>query len=216
MNMHGPEPGATSEAIVHFNTTESGSGIWWKSAREGLTLLLRAFHESQTPCADTPLIRRLYIDGLTYLLRGLPMELSCEETCRLREAIPRKVLAVPTEHDRHLEREDEAAVIIRAQAAAVARQAWLEYTAEAFTYYAIIGIALALPWLRWLAGHCRRWNERYEIWPRLEARCTASAESVALNGFRMANAAWALRNGKYGKAFRKSAKCGIKQVGRGV
>ena len=55
----------------------------------GLNLLESAISESQYPNSDNQAFaRQLYINGLTYLLRGLPSQLSASESLSLQSALP--------------------------------------------------------------------------------------------------------------------------------
>ncbi|KAI5274818.1 hypothetical protein E4T47_02003 [Aureobasidium subglaciale] len=60
------------------------AGIRWEFARQGLSLLQGSSSLSSNPDFS----RQLYIDAASYVLRGLPQNLSKEETLRLRAAMP--------------------------------------------------------------------------------------------------------------------------------
>jgi hypothetical protein len=80
----------------------SNTGIGNKSGYHGLALLnlaLRSEQTSSTP--NDPVDRRFYIDGVSYILRGLPKDLTPEETLVLRTATPQTLLP-PPEHDQQL------------------------------------------------------------------------------------------------------------------
>ncbi|TIA39339.1 hypothetical protein D6C79_07668 [Aureobasidium pullulans] len=67
------------------------TGIKWEFGRQGLSLL----QGSSCLTSNPDFSRQLYIDGLSYLLRGLPHNLSNEETLRLKAAIPSEILPPP-------------------------------------------------------------------------------------------------------------------------
>lgn len=53
----------------------------------GSTLVVDAVREA-TSSKEVDLTRRLYVDGVTYLLRGLPTDLSPDEQLRVQAALP--------------------------------------------------------------------------------------------------------------------------------
>ncbi|KAH8597075.1 hypothetical protein B0O99DRAFT_617954 [Bisporella sp. PMI_857] len=76
---------------------EDQSGISWKFASTGLSHLSRAVDEfstaSQDPgSVDSNYVRQMYVDGLAYLLRGLPQDMTAEEQMRVRNAMPISVV----------------------------------------------------------------------------------------------------------------------------
>ena len=77
-------------------TEDSKSGVDWKYATEGSVLIDRSIHEAASASHDPKLSRRLYLDGVAYLLQGLPTELNAQEYCRLRESISFEVDPAPS------------------------------------------------------------------------------------------------------------------------
>ena len=69
-----------------------------KSGQRGLELLNDAMRStsSRTPDDDDH-NRRLYIDGISYVLRGLPTDLTREEALTIRTAVPASVMPAPQE-----------------------------------------------------------------------------------------------------------------------
>ncbi|MCJ1258331.1 hypothetical protein MMC24_006164 [Lignoscripta atroalba] len=82
---------STPSAALCPQMRESETGTDWKYANQGLSLLETAVAEARYPLQtdnNRAFSRQLYIHALTYLLRGLPSELSEEEATSLRTAIP--------------------------------------------------------------------------------------------------------------------------------
>jgi hypothetical protein len=93
---HHPSPSLTSLApSQQLQPSESESGIIWKFATQGASLLSLSLSESSSPSAsnaDPTLARQLYIHALTYLIRGLPTDLSPEEHLSVRASLPSGVV----------------------------------------------------------------------------------------------------------------------------
>jgi hypothetical protein len=97
--------GSATPAPPHLQTffppqdqdqSSSNTGIGNKSGYHGLALLNLALRSEQTSSLpNDPVDRRFYIDGVSYILRGLPKDLTPEETLVLRTATPQTLLPLP-------------------------------------------------------------------------------------------------------------------------
>jgi hypothetical protein len=71
---------------------QPGSGIEWRCGRPGMELLISAVDESKnagrSTTYDAAFERSVYLDGLSYMLRGLPKDLNATEVATLRKALP--------------------------------------------------------------------------------------------------------------------------------
>jgi len=77
--------------------SETGSGITWKFASQGLNLLGLAVEESSQISQDSTygnaaFARQLYLHALAYLLRALPADLTTEESISIRGALPKGIV----------------------------------------------------------------------------------------------------------------------------
>jgi hypothetical protein len=82
--------------------TEQQSGISWKFASQGLSLLSLCFNESSqltssltsrsSSAASASFARQLYVHAVSYLLRGLPTDLTPEESVAVRSSLPEGVV----------------------------------------------------------------------------------------------------------------------------
>lgn len=80
-----------AQAHSSQNMPENQSGIDWKFANQGIHLLRISGEESATVAqnltyGNPKLERQLYLDGLTYLLRGLPPDLTSDEKHRVQSS----------------------------------------------------------------------------------------------------------------------------------
>ncbi|RKU46804.1 hypothetical protein DL546_007257 [Coniochaeta pulveracea] len=79
---------------------QPGSGVEWRSGRPGMELLISAVDESKNAARstayDAAFERNAYLDGLSYLLRGLPKDLDPKEVATLRKALPESVAKSPS------------------------------------------------------------------------------------------------------------------------
>ncbi|PYH69619.1 uncharacterized protein BO88DRAFT_404633 [Aspergillus vadensis CBS 113365] len=81
---------------------EAESGLRWNRIAPALNLLQNACHEAQQRQCDSRLARMLYVDALSYLLDGLPDDMSTQEIMIIQENLPAGVkesLAAPAVTD---------------------------------------------------------------------------------------------------------------------
>ncbi|KAK3943879.1 hypothetical protein QBC46DRAFT_376517 [Diplogelasinospora grovesii] len=85
---------SSSNGNVHSGSNGgSGSGVDWRCGQLGMDLLLNASqeHEYTQQHDNTSLVifeRQAYLDGVSYLLKGLPANLEEVEVTRLRNSLP--------------------------------------------------------------------------------------------------------------------------------
>ena len=127
------------------DSTSPNTSITNKSGHHGLALLnlaLRSEQTSSTP--NDPVDRRFYIDGVSYILRGLPKDLTAEETLVLRTATPQTLLPPPEQQSSEIATSDTAA-----QPSRHAEHPTLLHTATStLTYHLILLTTLLLPHLQ--------------------------------------------------------------------
>lgn len=66
----------------------SRNGVRWKHATEGCEMVKRARYEASSMDEDEELSRQIYLDGVGYILRGLPEELSSDESAQIAALLP--------------------------------------------------------------------------------------------------------------------------------
>ncbi|KAF7553076.1 hypothetical protein G7046_g7200 [Stylonectria norvegica] len=91
--MDSPQPMSRvlySELLEDDRGARAASGIHWKFARQGTSLVSISVDGGKPAVAeeDVAFERKAYIDGVTYLLKGLPQDLDLVESRRIQEALP--------------------------------------------------------------------------------------------------------------------------------
>ncbi|KAL2838908.1 hypothetical protein BJY01DRAFT_219690 [Aspergillus pseudoustus] len=76
---------------------EVNSGLRWNCVNSALSRLRLAGYEAQRPHCERSLVRSLYLEAVSYLLSGLPEDLTDEEAAKIRSSISENVqpLTVP-------------------------------------------------------------------------------------------------------------------------
>ncbi|KAM0277101.1 hypothetical protein ACHAQH_006045, partial [Verticillium albo-atrum] len=71
------------------------SGVHWRYAQQGLSLLSVAQDEARQPLASSDFERKAFLDGAEYIIKALPTDLSTQELDRLRTSAPRGLVFAP-------------------------------------------------------------------------------------------------------------------------
>lgn len=192
-----PLTGTTRTELPELNLRD-------KSSRYGLTLLNLALNNpTSTPTTD-PLTRRLYIDGVGYILRGLPDDLTHEETLILRTAIP-ETLAPPPQHHS-----------LAKTAQPTAPPTLLHRTASLLTFYALLTLTLLLPYLQTLLQTLHSLNVRHRLTARFYAQASLLLQLFASQALALAALVWSANDGALRHACRDFGVWVLRDVCGGV
>ena len=169
---------------------EAGSEIRWDKAIPGWTALQSVICLAAQPTKDSIWIRRLYIDAVTYVLKGLPANLSVEETARLQEAMPPQVQV-------RIQGKN-------AQASGNKRSALRRFTSSTVSFFVVLSIWLA-PYFAAAAAWCYRLERQHQMTERAFSASIGAANTAAERGMDMGESLGRFGNGKVGMAIRSSA-----------
>ncbi len=162
------------------------------------------------------LSRQLYIHALTYLLRGLPVDLSPEEQLCIRSAIPfeivdsftvrpfgDKLLAAHAEGFRPFRESDaEPSVIHRLLASGIIHTCFL--------------IQLLLPYVKLLVGQMYRFEREHHISEKIFSMSINTVDELGKRSLEITNAICRMNNGKVGQALAEFASWWVREVAGGV
>jgi len=216
---------------------EAQSGIRWKFASHGerneqsdrgicltasgLTLINLAGQESSTvsttPANGSPsLIRQLYIHGMTYLLRGLPNNLSPEEKMSISSAIPDDIAALCTvtlpstdlaRHDGNMagsiKEPYQSPSILHRMLAAVIVQMFLI-------------VHILLPYIKLFMAAVYRYERRHRISERVLSSGISTMDGVMRRGMEISNSVYRMNEGKVGQVLNELMVWWIRGVTGGI
>lgn len=230
--LFGPQIGASV-----FTSAETQSGIRWKFAghgelnrqldsrtcltTSGLTLISLAGKESSTfstsPASGSPsLIRQLYIHGMTYLLRGLPDNLSPEEKMSVSSAIPDEIAALravtlpPTglaQRDRALSRSikepyQSPSILHRILAAVIVQM--------------FLIVHILLPYIKVFMAAAYRYERQHRISERVLSSSISTMDGAMRRGMEISNSVYRMNEGKVGQALNELMAWWIRGVTGGI
>lgn len=168
--------------------------IRYKFANHGLLLLAQSAHESKASIhANDEYQRRLYLDGLAYLLKGLPDSLSEDETARLRGALPDALKdATGSEHVSG----ETGYRNIREGAADLPL---LRVLVQTIVFWLFFIFATALPHIKLLMRHVYAFERRHKLGAQLLSQCLVLAQLGYSQLLAFLCAVWAMNDGMIGR-----------------
>lgn len=183
---------------------ETHSGIRWKYASLGTTLLNQACTESSASTsgsdeASATLTRQLYVHGMTYLLRGLPAKLSAEEILSLQAALPHELVEAVNEPNvgallrtsqqspDPIQRPPQNPTILHRMTATVVLQLFLL-------------IQFLLPYIRLFLAHAYRFERKHQITKRLVNTSVATVDDIGRKTLKFSQTVCQMNDGMVGQA----------------
>jgi len=168
-----------------------------------VSLSTQAYGESNTLArkddeTTTFLTRQLYIHGLTYLLRGLPTDLSPEETLSLQAAIPQDLAFIQNEPCAHT----AAPFIQESTTAHGASQdsSLLQRITAMIVIQTFVLIRFLLPYIKIFIGHAYRFEREHKVTQRLVNNGIMTAGSLRRTSLQLSRTICQMNDGKVGKA----------------
>nr|OQO20663.1 hypothetical protein B0A51_11022 [Rachicladosporium sp. CCFEE 5018] len=169
-------------------------GLDSKAARHGYALLDLAAREQRCPDTDEELRRRLYIDGVGYLLRSLPESLTFEEEVALRAALPNSLAGNSI-------RSEQSGLQDRSHPRqTTTRKPLLHRAAATSALYTILALSVAIPCVQSVCSQAYTIDRRHKISDRLIASATAVAQSTTTQTLALAAVVWDLNDGRLRRA----------------
>lgn len=197
-------PAPLFQAFTRLQDQDLNPNTTSKSGLHGLALLNLSMKDPST--ANDPLNRRLYIDGISYILRGLPSDLSEEETIVLREAIPQSVHPPPQPQPANQLTTTTATTPNPSTPnhqtqrpypthPSQTQQTLLHRTTSALTFYTLLLLTLLLPHLRALLTTLHSLDARHKLSARFFAQASLLLRLFAAQALALVAMAWDANDG---------------------
>lgn len=201
-------------------TYESKTGINWKYAGQGVNLMTLAHRESSLPhygLDETPpvLTRQLYLHGVTYLLRGLPSDLTPEELLSLQAATPQSLA------DSHADSAGYALVPRSTQGQVqhnVAPQdaSVLHRITATLVLQTFILIQFLLPYIKIFLAHAYQFEREHQITRRFVNGSITTVDDIGRRSLRLSQTICQMNDGKVGQAINEMTIWWVRGVTGGV
>ncbi|KAF2853265.1 hypothetical protein T440DRAFT_466245 [Plenodomus tracheiphilus IPT5] len=199
---------------------EAATGINWRYASQGRSLITQAHRESSAPLQDmhgisASLTRQLYVHGITYLLRGLPTELTPEERLSLQAALPVALADTRTMADEH-------AMISVGQRTALSQSTPLQDLSilhritATVVFQTFILVQFLLPYVRLFIASAYQFERRYQITNRVVNTGVMTVDEISRGGLRLSQMVCQMNDGKVGQIVHEMALWWIRGVTGGI
>ncbi|TLD24519.1 hypothetical protein E2P81_ATG11855 [Venturia nashicola] len=195
----------SSSSSTSRREDRKGSWIKWSFANQGLSLLnLAAQEESirstrRRNSSSLTLSRQLYVHGLTYLLRGLPTNMTPEEKISLWAAVPQDVLDLARVNNQSKE-------VVRAAEKRLAEQngeeppSFLHRALATFIVQMFILFQFLIPYVNMFAAAVYKYERQNRISERVFASSVNTMDGVMKSTVRLGNSVCQMNDGKVGQA----------------
>lgn len=135
---------------------------------------------------------------MTYLLRGLPADLTPEETLSLQAAIPQGLVNIQNEPDAH-------AVVPFTQdnpmaCGAPSDASILHRVTAVVVFQTFITIQFLLPYLRLFAGHAYQFERQHKVTQRVVSNGIMTADALRRRSLQLSHTICQMNDGKVGQA----------------
>ena len=186
----------------------------------GTSLMAQASRESSASMGspDEPsaaLTRQLYVHGITYLLRGLPVKLTPEETLSLQAALPHEIVEA--------DNDPNSSALIRVSQRSQSPQrsppqdpTVVHRITATLVLQTFILIQFLLPYIRLFIGHAYRFERKHQITKRLVNTGVATVYDIGRRTLRLSQTVCQMNDGMVGQAINEMTIWWITGVTGGV
>ena len=179
----------------------------------GLNLLSLSLDESTTisnrhAAESTSFSRQLYLHSITYLLRGLPSDLTAAEQLGIRSSLPPNLVTVEPELD--------CSKCPRSTTVAPTKPSILHRTLANLIIQTCILFQLFLPYLKALLSAAYTYDREHKVSAKLMVHGFETVDKVSRGSWTVGGKVLELGDGKLGQYFGESAKWFVEGVVGGV
>ena len=207
-----------------FSAYETKTGINWKYAGQGthqlvvvttkvhtdslagVNLMTLAHRESSIPTygideTSPVLTRQLYLHGMTYLLRGLPLNLSPEELLSLQAAAPQSLVNSQADPSSHalVPRSSQTQAQIQRDTSPQDASVLHRMTATLVLQMFIL-VQFLLPYIKIFLSHAYQFEREHQVTRRLVNGSITTVDDIGRRSLRLSQTICQMNNGKVGQA----------------
>ncbi|KAJ8606161.1 hypothetical protein MRB53_041168 [Persea americana] len=175
----------------------------YKYTAHGLALLARSARTNQQDDYE----RRVFLEGVAYMLRGLPQELSQNELINLKDALPRQL------QDEIQEQSSEKA---HSRPNTTRDLTTLSSIIAAIVYWVFLIFTIVLPYAQLAVKRACAWERKHKVGERCLHQGLALAQVTYDQVLTYVSAIWTFNDGMVGKYITKAGIWCAQEVGQGV
>ena len=173
--LYSSKPPLTGSRFAYTGKHLSEISLLWLSDFQGFNLLEIAFTESQGSAHQSQsLSRQLYIDALSYLLKGLPLDLTQQEAHTIRSSLPPEIKFASTAR-RSVEDKAKPSLLHRGLASTI--------------MFLCVIVRLLLPYIKYLFAMIYRYERSHHVSERVFSSSMSTADSLGRKSLELVSTA---------------------------
>ncbi|CAM1511439.1 Fc.00g089520.m01.CDS01 [Cosmosporella sp. VM-42] len=200
-----------SEPADDEHPAVAASGVLWKFARQGASLVNISIDGGKPAVAEEDIAfeRKAYVDGVTYLLKGLPSGLDASEIERIQSALPDEFAS----HSDPVAMRREAG---SARTAAAQPRSLLHRAVQITVVNSIILLSFLMPYVMYLLRYAARTERKYKISENLVGQGMDFVNAIGKQGIQLTESIGQMNDGKVGQTFLEALTWTADGVTRGI
>ncbi|KAK5114130.1 hypothetical protein LTR62_002700 [Meristemomyces frigidus] len=207
-------------SIPSTSPQSTNSHVRWKYARRGLSLLQLATEGDITITQDWRFNRKLYLDSVNNILRGLPRSLSVEEKAIIYAALPAG-LATPSAAGELVmvqqhSLDDRTVSHTSSSERSPQLPSVLYRTTATLTLNFILLISFILPYIQALLQRVYSYDRQHKISDRVIARGLVTADSVRKHTIHAVGSIFNINDGQVGRMMKEIMIWWMQEVASGM
>jgi len=192
--------------------SENKSGIGWKFANQGISLLSLAVDESSSIAHDpnfgnASFARQLYLHALTYLIRALPTDLTTEEQLSIRSSLPQGIV-----EPLHLEANGST----QPSSASDSQPSLLHRVLASTIVQFFIFLQFILPYIKYLLSAAYQYDREHKISEKVLSQGIETIDTLGKTGLSWTGAIYGMGDGKVGQIITETAAWFVEGVTGGI
>ncbi|KAL2060906.1 hypothetical protein VTL71DRAFT_8958 [Oculimacula yallundae] len=193
--------------------SENKSGIGWKFANQGFSLLSLAVDESSSisrnpDFGNASFARQLYLHALTYLLRALPTDLTTDEQISIRSSLPPGIV-----EPFHIESHGHSQ---STKSTSDAQTSLLHRTLASTIIQLFIFVQFILPYIKYLLSTAYQYDREHKISEKVLSQGIETVDILGKTGLSWTGAIYGMGDGRVGQVVTETAAWLVEGVTGGI
>lgn len=202
-----------SEAREDAKPARAASGVHWKFARQGTSLVNISTDGGKPAVGDEDILfeRKAFIDGVTYLLKALPQDLDACELERIHAALPKNIT-------------QPNVIAVRPEAGSTAQQmssncqprSILHRGVQMTVVNLVFVLSFLMPYVVYLVRSAARMERKYKLSERVVGHGVQFANSIGKQSASLTETVCQMNDGKVGQALTEAVIWTVDSVAQGI
>ncbi|KAF2099631.1 hypothetical protein NA57DRAFT_75133 [Rhizodiscina lignyota] len=214
-------PSSSSSGDTLFSRLDESSGVNWKYAEQGWNLLnnsrLESFSAERRSAEFTAILsRQQYVHAATYILRGLPEDLSTEEKMGIETALPREVRESVASSTNQLQLLKSGSQGSSTKGDTQVERSILHRIVAYMVLRFFLILNLLLPYITVCLGRVYHYERKHRVSERMFSASISGIDMVGKRSMELSHTVYGLNDGKVGESINELLVWWIRGVTGGI